>query len=29
MVGCDGAHRLVRRGLGLEFLGGNDGLRWV
>ncbi|MGB0758925.1 MAG: FAD-dependent monooxygenase [Rubripirellula sp.] len=29
LVGCDGAHSVVRHGLGLEFPGRNDGLRWV
>jgi len=29
LVGCDGAHSVVRHGLELEFPGRNDGLRWV
>ncbi|MGI9443950.1 MAG: FAD-dependent monooxygenase [Rubripirellula sp.] len=29
LVGCDGAHSVVRHGLELEFPGRKDGLRWV
>lgn len=29
LVGCDGAHSVVRHDLGLEFPGRKDGLRWV
>ena len=29
LVGCDGAHSVVRHGLGLPFPGNRDGLRWV
>ena len=29
LVGCDGAHSIVRHGLGLPFPGNKDGLRWI
>lgn len=29
LVGCDGAHSVVRHGLGFAFSGRKDGLRWV
>ena len=29
LVGCDGAHSVVRHGLGFAFPGRKDGLRWV
>ncbi len=29
LVGCDGAHSVVRHGLGFDFPGRKDGLRWV
>lgn len=29
LVGCDGAHSVVRQGLGFDFAGREDGLRWV